>query len=64
MASIGLLLAADFAGTIPNTNPINVATKKDNKIEFKDKIVSIPVANSKTYAAAMPKTIQLFHLQY
>ena len=47
IASIGLLLAADFAGAIPKINPINVATKNDNKIELKESMVSIPVVISK-----------------
>ena len=47
MASIGLLFAADLAGAIPKTKPINVATKKDTNIELKDKMVSIPVEISR-----------------
>lgn len=47
IASIGLLLAADLAGAIPKIKPIKVATKNESKIEFKDKIVSIPVESSK-----------------
>ena len=43
IASIGLLLAADFAGAIPKIRPIKVATINASKIEFIDKIVSIPV---------------------
>ena len=46
IASIGLLFAADFAGAIPKTKPIIVATKNDNKIELSDKMVSIPVVIS------------------
>jgi len=41
------LFAADLAGAIPNIKPIKVATKKDNKMELSDKIVSIPVVTSK-----------------
>ena len=46
MASIGFLLAADFAGKTPNASPMKVATKKDKIMEFKESMVSIPVANS------------------
>jgi hypothetical protein len=35
-ASIGLSLAALFAGKIPNTIPIVTAEKNDNKTAFKD----------------------------
>ena len=47
MASIGFLFAADLAGKTPKIKPIKVATKKDNKIEPTDTIVSISVAISR-----------------
>lgn len=59
MASIGFLLAADFAGSTPKASPIKVATKKDKIMEFNESMVSIPVASSNPYDATIPNIIPI-----
>jgi len=54
---MGLLFAADFAGSIPKTSPIITAIPKEIIMELNDKIVSIPDVNSMVYAPSIPSII-------